>query len=460
MATDEHPHYKVNIVIEGDEIRYADGTPLVLDSSVSQMLDNLNIIPQSSFEVDSLMSAGVTLGTLDAITTVQSVLNIGGIAALADPSELFSGIMMASETPINRAIEGMNTISQRFADVHDLTAINSGFGTLDAITTVQSVLGMGGIAALADPSELFSGIMMASETPINRAIEGMNIISQSLADAYCLTPISSGFEMYVAIVDAQSVLGIGDTNTFADSLRLWSNEITSYSDSISQFVYNAGNYGDYGFARDVMRPFHNEIWLPSKDDITTRSVTVPQSMYFEHKVGSKIIGFEELRGRGIFISYRWDDTKKEVDKLYKTLNEYYEKRGVKIFRDDDSVNLGDNFTHEINEALSNSLIVLVIIGKHWLTVVDKNNKPRIQNSKDYVGQEVRIALRSNIRTIPVIVNGASIPRKIDLPKPLKALAELRAFTISEKEKYFHDEVTEFIEKLDELLFIEVQKKIQ
>ena len=55
---------------------------------------------------------------------------------------------------------------------------------------------------------------------------------------------------------------------------------------------------------------------------------------------------------------------------------------------------------------------------------------RIDNPEDFVRMEIATALKRDIRVIPVLVDGASMPRSVELPDDVKALARRNALEVS------------------------------
>jgi hypothetical protein len=68
-------------------------------------------------------------------------------------------------------------------------------------------------------------------------------------------------------------------------------------------------------------------------------------------------------------------------------------------------------------------VFLVIIGPKWLK--DK----RLHQPDDFVAIEIAAALFQDIRVIPVLVNGARMPKESELPFVLKALARIQAVEV-------------------------------
>ncbi|MES1163317.1 MAG: CzcE family metal-binding protein, partial [Rhizobacter sp.] len=67
-------------------------------------------------------------------------------------------------------------------------------------------------------------------------------------------------------------------------------------------------------------------------------------------------------------------------------------------------------------------VLLAVIGKNWLSVVDKEGKRRLDDPYDFVRLETASALKRDIPVIPVLVHDAGMPRAEQLPDDLKELA--------------------------------------
>jgi hypothetical protein len=75
--------------------------------------------------------------------------------------------------------------------------------------------------------------------------------------------------------------------------------------------------------------------------------------------------------------------------------------------------------------------LISVVGKHWLTATDEDAKRRLDSLDDFVRLEIATALKRGIRVIPVLVDGASMPRSADLPDELKTLVRLQALKVSQ-----------------------------
>jgi hypothetical protein len=129
----------------------------------------------------------------------------------------------------------------------------------------------------------------------------------------------------------------------------------------------------------------------------------------------------------IFISYRRADTGPEAGRLRTALVHHFGKEH--IFRDKDSISGGVNWREEVREALSGDTIVLALIGKTWITATDVTGQRLIDSSTSNNRLELETALRVGLRTIPVLVEGADVPRDHDLPDDLRSLLTLNALRL-------------------------------
>jgi hypothetical protein len=124
--------------------------------------------------------------------------------------------------------------------------------------------------------------------------------------------------------------------------------------------------------------------------------------------------------RGIFISYRHDDTGLAAGLLADRLRRRFD--GGHVFRDFDSTEPGVDFRRAIGDALESCAVALVLIGPTWIRVTNDQGRRRLDDPGDFVRVEVETALERDLRVIPVLVGGAPMPRPDDLPTSLAELA--------------------------------------
>ncbi len=129
----------------------------------------------------------------------------------------------------------------------------------------------------------------------------------------------------------------------------------------------------------------------------------------------------------IFISYRRDDSAGYTRALYDRLVRQFSKE--RVFMDVDAIEPGIPFDESIQRALDQCEVLLVVIGKRWMDN-QAGVAPRIHDPKDFVRLEIAAALSRNIRVIPILLDGASMPTEEELPEPLRALARRNALEVS------------------------------
>ena len=135
--------------------------------------------------------------------------------------------------------------------------------------------------------------------------------------------------------------------------------------------------------------------------------------------------------RGVFISYRRQDSQSAAGRLADHLKDHLQ--GVPIFRDVETIEPGVDFIDAINRALKSCSVLLAVMGQRWLTIADATGRRRIDDPHDYNRLEVAAALkRSDVRVIPVLVEGAQMPATEDLPDDLKSLSRRNAIELTDK----------------------------
>jgi hypothetical protein len=119
----------------------------------------------------------------------------------------------------------------------------------------------------------------------------------------------------------------------------------------------------------------------------------------------------------VFISYRRDDVGGHAGRVYDRLKGDFGPD--LLFMDVDAIPLGDNFVKVLNDEVSKCDVLLAIIGRGWLS---KRGKRRLDNPHDFVRIEIATALKRGIAVIPILVDGARVPKMEQLPDDLKELA--------------------------------------
>jgi len=134
--------------------------------------------------------------------------------------------------------------------------------------------------------------------------------------------------------------------------------------------------------------------------------------------------------KGIFISYRREDSAGYAGRLYDRLAAHF--GADRVFMDVEGIEPGVDFVDAIERAVASCEVLIVIIGNEWLAA-NSAGKRRLDDPKDFVRIETAAALARGIRVVPVLVEDAAMPRGEDLPADLTPLVRRQALELSHKQ---------------------------
>jgi hypothetical protein len=143
---------------------------------------------------------------------------------------------------------------------------------------------------------------------------------------------------------------------------------------------------------------------------------------------------------GIFVSYRRTQSAWAAGRLSDRLVDRFGKR--RVFTDVDSIEPGLDFTLKIRNAVATCAVLLVVIGPQWLDALDEAGRRRLEDPEDWVRVEVEEGLRGHARVIPVLVEGALMPRRNQLPDAIKELADRQSVPL--RHESFKSDVDELL----------------
>ena len=131
----------------------------------------------------------------------------------------------------------------------------------------------------------------------------------------------------------------------------------------------------------------------------------------------------------IFLSYRRGDTQWAARGIYDRLVDRYGRKNV--FRDLDAIPPGARFRDYVERKISESDILILLIGKAWASYADETGRRRLEHPRDPVRLELEIALRLGLPIIPVRVEGAPMPTEGDLVPSIVDLLEFNAAEVTD-----------------------------
>ena len=145
----------------------------------------------------------------------------------------------------------------------------------------------------------------------------------------------------------------------------------------------------------------------------------------------------------IFISYRRDDATPYARHLFDSLVARFGEE--KVFLDQSTIEPGAVFPRLIRDTIADSSVMLVLIGPRWTGPGDRIGRTRIQDTRDWVRLEIELALRAKLHAIPLLVDGAAMPKEAELPASLKRLTKLQARSLP-----WHETVGELAKTISKL----------
>jgi hypothetical protein len=130
----------------------------------------------------------------------------------------------------------------------------------------------------------------------------------------------------------------------------------------------------------------------------------------------------------IFISYRRDDSPHAAGRLYDHLAQSFSRD--QLFMDIDAIEPGLDFLKVIKEKVTGCEVLLAVIGPKWSAARNEDGTRRLDDPNDFVRLEIEAALERDVRVIPVLVDGAPIPKASELPETLQSLVRRNAIHIA------------------------------
>ena len=144
----------------------------------------------------------------------------------------------------------------------------------------------------------------------------------------------------------------------------------------------------------------------------------------------------------IFVSYRRDDAGGHAGRLVDHLTARFGDDGV--FMDVQDIRPGDKFAKSIDDTIARCNCIVAVIGPRWVELMQQ----RAPGSDDFVRHEIGAALRREIPVLPVLVGGARMPERGELPADLAPLAQRHAIEI--RDSRFEDDVARLGDALSEI----------
>jgi hypothetical protein len=145
----------------------------------------------------------------------------------------------------------------------------------------------------------------------------------------------------------------------------------------------------------------------------------------------------------IILSYRREDSAGVTGRIFDRLIQEF--GADRVFMDIDSMPAGVDFHQHLQEILSGCGALLVVVGKSWRSQ-RKGQPARIMDPDDWVRIEVETALERGIPVVPLLIDGASLPNRDQLPESLWPLLRRNALPV-DSGRDFHAQLTRLVRDL-------------
>jgi TIR domain len=145
----------------------------------------------------------------------------------------------------------------------------------------------------------------------------------------------------------------------------------------------------------------------------------------------------------VILSYRREDSAGVTGRIFDRLVQEFGTD--RVFMDIDSMPAGVDFHDHLQAILAGCGALLVVIGKSWRSQ-RKGQPPRIMDPDDWVRIEVETALERGIPVVPLLIDGASLPSRDQLPESLWPLLRRNAMPV-DSGRDFHSQLSRLVRDL-------------
>jgi hypothetical protein len=145
----------------------------------------------------------------------------------------------------------------------------------------------------------------------------------------------------------------------------------------------------------------------------------------------------------VFLCYRRDDSAGYAGRVQDRLAKEFGRD--LLFMDVDTIPLGVNFATVLRNEVAKCEVLLAVIGPRWLDARDEAGTRRLDDPQDFVRIEVGAALQRNIPVIPILLDGAKVPKANQLPKDLEELSMRNGLDV--RHASFHNDIDRLVRSL-------------
>jgi hypothetical protein len=151
----------------------------------------------------------------------------------------------------------------------------------------------------------------------------------------------------------------------------------------------------------------------------------------------------------VFISYRKADTSSAARLLYMSLAPLLGKEN--IFFDVEVLKPGMNWRHAIRVSANSPGVLLALIGPRWLEALQaRSQRAAVEDVDDVARKEIEYSLTNavDVAVIPILVEGAEMPKADQLPHTIRGLADIQAQPL--REDTYDDDLKRLVDRMGRL----------
>lgn len=132
----------------------------------------------------------------------------------------------------------------------------------------------------------------------------------------------------------------------------------------------------------------------------------------------------------IFINYRRELSQGQAQHLASVLARTFGKN--RVFIDIHGIDGFSDWLRVLKEQVAGTAAMISVIGPGWLNVADKRGGRRLDNPKDFVRFEIAEALGRDIPVLPVLLDGAALPSREELPEEMRGMLRWQTMDLHAK----------------------------
>ena len=125
----------------------------------------------------------------------------------------------------------------------------------------------------------------------------------------------------------------------------------------------------------------------------------------------------------VFVSYRRADAPGHTGRIGDRLLQRFGPG--QVFKDIECLLPGEDFATVVRERLRQAYVMVIVIGPRW------HSDARLHEPDDLHREEIRTALERGIEVVPVLVDGATMPIRTELPEDIRSVVGRQGIPVPE-----------------------------